>query len=376
MLGKKNDMSLSKKKDRSLSKKEETGLTNVNYQRDRLFKKGINFMADEKLEEAVRNFEMILRTDPNDVEAMLKLGYSRFHLDDYSEAMRVYDKILDIDVTNPEAWNLKSLVNYEKKNYAKALDCVEKAIDSDPTYGMAWYNKACYLSMLNQVPDSLESLKRSIEIDVKNARKAVKDKDFVNVRSEEGFKRIIEVVLIESLRQGYHTIGAIVWTTFLGKEDTIKGLDELILKGVVIKSEKRQGFNQIIPIYDLVPDVAKKIGAKRRGLLGPKEIGKVTTPVKNLKEIGLGIQTTMTAIENEDMKKTIDSFDVFINPAKCGQQMIEEFLDEHREIRLFKIRLDDKGQDYLIDNKKKMLELFETIEIQVTKKLRANVTHN
>ena len=115
---------------------------------------------------------MILRADPNDVEAMLKLGYSRFHLDDYSESMRVYDKILDIDVTNPEAWNLKSLVNYEKKNYAKALDCVEKAIDSDPTYGMAWYNKACYLSMLNQIPDSLEALKHSIEIDVKNARKA------------------------------------------------------------------------------------------------------------------------------------------------------------------------------------------------------------
>ena len=126
---------------------------------------------------------------------------------------------------------------------------------------MAWYNKACYLSMLNQVPDSLEALKRSIEIDVKNARKAVKDKDFVNVRSEEGFKRIIEVVLIESLRQGYHTIGSIVWTTFLGKEDTIKGLDELILKGIVVKNEKRQGLNQIIPIYDLVPDVCNTIWA-------------------------------------------------------------------------------------------------------------------
>ncbi len=104
-----------KKKDTSLAKKDETSLTNVNYQRDRLFKKGINLMADEKLEEAVINFEMILRADPNDVEAMLKLGYSRFHLDDHSEAMRVYDKILDIDVTNPEAWNLKSLVNYEKQ---------------------------------------------------------------------------------------------------------------------------------------------------------------------------------------------------------------------------------------------------------------------
>ena len=84
----------------------------------------------------------------------------------------------------------------------------------------------------------------------------------------------------------------------------------------------------------------------------------------------------MTAIENEDMEKVVESFDTYINPAKCGQQMIDEFLDEHREIRLFKIRLDDKGKDYLIDNKKKMLELFETIEITVTKKLRANVAQN
>ena len=65
---------------------------------------------------------------------------------------------------------------------------------------------------------------------LKTQEKPVKDKDFVNVRSEEGFKRIIEVVLIESLRQGYHTIGAIVWTTFLGKEDTIKGLDGINLE--------------------------------------------------------------------------------------------------------------------------------------------------
>ena len=52
--------------------------------------------------------------------------------------------------------DLKSLVNYEKKNYAKALDCAEKSIDSDPTFGMAWYNRACYLSLLNEVPESLD----------------------------------------------------------------------------------------------------------------------------------------------------------------------------------------------------------------------------
>jgi hypothetical protein len=163
----------------------------------------------------------------------------------------------------------------------------------------------------------------------------------------------------------------------VGKEEAIKGLGGVNFeRSWSLKMKKGQGFNQIIPIYDVIPDVAKKLGAKRRGLLGPKEMGKVPTPVKSLKEIGLAVQTTMSAIENEDLEKTVDSFDTYINPAKCGQQMIEEFLDEHREIRLFKIRLDDKGKDYLIDNKKKMLELFENMEITVTKKLRANVPQN
>ena len=367
------DISSKKKEETSIEKKEETSLTNADYQRNRLFKKGINLMADEKLEEASRTFEMILRTDPNDVEAMLKLGYSRFHLDDYSEAMRVYDKVLDIDITNSEAWNLKSLVFYEKKNFAKALDSVEKALDSEPTYDMAWYNKACYLSLMNQIPDSLESLKRSIEIDVKNARKAVKDKDFINVRNEEGFKRIIEVVVIESLRQGYHTIGSIVWTTFLSKEDTQKSLNELIEKGLVIKTHKRQGFNQMIPIYDLEPEMGKKIGAKKRTLLGTKK-AKLTAPVKNLKEIGLAVQSIKSSIGEENVEKTLENLQVFIDPSMCGEQMIEEFLEEHRDIRLYKVRLEERGSDFLIDNKRKMLEFFDNIEIRVTKKLRTNIT--
>ena len=179
----------------------------------------------------------------------------------------VYDRILDIDVTNSEAWNLKSLVHYEQKNYSKALDCVEKAIDSDPTYGMAWYNKGCFLSLLMQIPEAIEALKRSIEIDVKNARKTVKDKDFANVRVEDGFRRIIEVVVLESVRQGYHTIGAIVWTTFLNKSDAEDALTKLLEKGLIVKHEKREGLHKI-PTYDLSPDIAKKVGTEKKNLLG------------------------------------------------------------------------------------------------------------
>ena len=365
----------SKEKDESKPDKkkvEETSLVDPDYNRKKLFKKGINLMADEKLEAAIEAFEQALRIEPDNIETLMKLGYARFHLDEHNEALKVYDRILNIDVTNPEAWNLKGLVHYEQKNYSKSLDAVEKAIESDPTYGMAWYNKACFLSLLNQVPESLEALKRSIEIDVKNARKSIRDKDFTNVRIEEGFKRIQEVVVLESVRQGYHTLGAIVWTTFLDKIDAENALRKLLEKGLIIQNEKRDGLSKI-PVYDLAPNIAEKMGKEKKGLFG---ITKKTLPkpVKNLKELSQSIQSVKEAIEEEDVEKTIKLFDEFIETEKSGEQMIENFFDEHREIRLWKIRLKDRGQDYLIDNKEKMLVLFENVEVTITKKLRNEIS--
>jgi len=358
----------------SLVKKDEGSLIDADFNRNKLFSKGINLMADEKLEDASHVFEMVLRINPNDVDALLKLGYSRFHLEDYSESMRAYDKVLDIDVTNADAWNLKSLVFYERKVYGKALDCADKAIDSDPTFGMAWYNRSCYLSMLNQIPESLDALVRSIEIDVKNAKRAVKDKDFMNVRLEEGFKRIVEVVVIESLRQGYHTIGSIVWTTFLDKEDVLKCLARLMKRGLVVKHEKRQVWSTI-DTYDLVPEIANKIGTIKRGMLGipSKSLPK---PVKNLKNLAEAIQLIKSSIEEEELEKTIEYCNLFVDSTKCGQEMIDGFLEEHREVRLFKIRLKDKGIDFLRDNQKKMLAMFDNMEMAVTKKLRSDLTTN
>ncbi|AJW71154.1 tetratricopeptide repeat protein [Nitrosopumilus adriaticus] len=355
-------------------KVEETSLVDSDYNRKKLFKKGINLMADEKLEEAIVVFEQALRIEPDNIETLMKLGYARFHIDDHGEALKVYDKILEIDVTNPEAWNLKGLVHYEQKNFSKALDSVDKAIESDPTYAMAWYNKACFLSLLNQVPEALEALKRSIEIDVKNARRSIRDKDFANVRIEEGFKRIQEVVVLESVRQGYHTLGAIVWTTFLDKADAESSLRKLLEKGLIVQNEKRDGLSKI-PIYDLAPNIAEKMGKEKKGLFGitRKTLPK---PVKNLKELSHAIQSVREAIEDGDVEKTIEVFDIFINPSKSGEQMIENFFDEHREIRLWTIRLKDRGEDYLIENKEKMLILFDNIEVTITKKLRNEINYS
>jgi tetratricopeptide (TPR) repeat protein len=351
-----------------------TKLTDANYSRNKHYKKGVSLMADERMEDAARSFEDALRIDPGHVDSLLKLGYTRFHLNDLAGSMESYNKVHEIDVTNAESWNLKGLVYYKQKNYDKALECVEKAIDSNPTDGMSWYNKACYHSLLNHIQESIEALKRSIEIDVKNAKKAVRDKDFENIRMDEGYRRIVEVVVLESVRQGYHKVGQIVWTTMVGKIEVEDAARKLIEKGLLIKTEKSLGL-QKVEEYEIVPELAEKIGVEKIGVFGTV---KKSHPyvIQNLKDISEAIHATKAAIEKGDVKEVISKLDVFIEPSKKGGQMIEYFFEEHRDIRLFKIRLVDKGSEYLQANKQKMIDLFDEIEMMITKKLRNETAQN
>src|SRR5256885_1075603 len=78
----------------------ESKLTDPDYSRNKHFKKGVAMMADERMEDAVLAFEDALRIDPGHVDSLLKLGYARFHMDDYSRAMEAYNKVQQIDVTN------------------------------------------------------------------------------------------------------------------------------------------------------------------------------------------------------------------------------------------------------------------------------------
>lgn len=352
----------------------ESKITDPNYTRDKLYKKGVSLMADEKMDDAVRAFEGALQVDPGHVDSLLKLGYARFHMGDLAGSMEDYNKVHEIDVTNSDAWNLKGLIYYRQKNYEKALECVEKSIETNPTDGMSWYNKGCYYSLLNHVPEAIEALKRSIEIDVKNAKKAVRDKDFENVKADDGYRRIVEVVVLESVRQGYHKVGQIVWTTMLGKAEVEDAARKLVEKGLLIKEERNAGLSKIEE-FEIAPELAAKIGVEKKGLFGTT---KKTNPllIQHLKEISEAVQAVKSAIEKGDVNEVIAKMDVFIDPSKRGAQMIEHFFEEHRDIRLFKIRLTDKGYEYLQANKQKMIDLFDHIESQTTKKLRSETTQN
>ena len=334
------------------------GTDHLDFQVSDLYKKGVNYMSNDKLSDAIRSFELALRLDPSYVEAWIKKGYAHFHLRDYSFAISSYDMALNIDPDNHEAWNLKGLAYYKMNNYTKAIECCTKALDSNPSDGLVWYNYACYLTLDGKIDNGMEALKRAIEIDISHAKKAVRDKDFENARAEEGFMRIIEVVVLESLRQGYDYAGKIVWATGMDSQDVQEAIMRLSMKGLVTIKQKKSITGKE-EYYELSRDISDKLGeVKRSGFLRPKEY---SAPIQEIKDIIEILDKSTESVKNADLNQTIDSFEQLTNPSKHGNTMIEQFFDQHRDLRLYQARLNDKGQEYLDSHKSELTTLLEDI---------------
>ncbi|MDW3630052.1 MAG: tetratricopeptide repeat protein [Nitrososphaeraceae archaeon] len=341
-----------------------THINNINnIQKFDLYNKGINHMANEKLSDAIRCFELSLRIDPQFVNAWIKKGYTHFHLAEYSVAISCYDNALDLDINNFEAWNLKGLAYYRMNNLLKAIECCEKSIDINHNNAMAWYNLSCYLVLDGRVDDGMEALKRAIEIDISYAKRAVRDKDFENAKAEEGFRRIIEVVVLEAIRHGYDYPGKIIWITGMDKADVDDALLRLSMKGLVLRKEKKNFFNKE-EYFELSKEIASKVGTlKRSGFMGKSR--EVSPPVQQLKDISEILAKMRDSVEQGDVQATIGYFDKLINPSIHGSTMIEKFFNEHRDLRLYQNRLKDKGQEYLNSHKSDFIKLMIEIDSKV-----------
>lgn len=360
-LGRKSKRSADSPSDVSIH--EEDTLDQRDFQKYDLYRKGVNSMSNQKFEDAIRSLELALRLDPKYVDAWLKKGYAHFLLGEYNSAILSYDKALEVDVNNVEPWNLKGLAYYKLKNYDKAISACEKAIDVNPNDGMVWYNYACYLVLIGRIDEGLDALKRSIEIDVSYARKAVKDRDFESARAEEGFRRIIEVVVLESIRQGYNYVGKIVWITGMDKSDVEDAAMRLAMKGLLIRREKK-GITSKEEYYEIAKEIADKIGyTKNTGFLKRSKV--VSAPLQELKDISEIIGTAKMSVEKGDLRLTTEALEKLINPAQHGNAMIEQFFDEHRDLRLYDIRLKDRGQEFLNSHKMDLIDLLSEIDAKV-----------
>jgi len=104
---------------------------------------------------------------------------------------------LDIEgsaINTSFSYNLVKLGHLKKDDsyFKRALEKAGRAIRSNKNYDVAWYNKACAHSLLEDKNNTLESLKRAIELDSKYKKMAKEDEDFKWLWEDEDFKKLVE----------------------------------------------------------------------------------------------------------------------------------------------------------------------------------------
>ena len=124
------------------------------------YNEGNKSFLSGNLEEAVKNYKMALHHDKDFVDARINL----------------------------------STAYLKEKQYDKALETLKAVQEKHPSNPNLHYNVGCYYSLTGNIDQSLESIKKSVQLGFKNVQAIHTDPDLENLRKEPVFKEWFETL--------------------------------------------------------------------------------------------------------------------------------------------------------------------------------------
>jgi tetratricopeptide (TPR) repeat protein len=119
-----------------------------------------------KLARDIQQLEQILKTDPNNYDALVQLGNSQFDIGAPQKSIDAYRRALAIKGTDPNVWTDMGVMYRELKNFPDAVNCFRKAITFDPRHASSRYNLGVVLLHdLNDYPGAIEAWEGLLSIE-------------------------------------------------------------------------------------------------------------------------------------------------------------------------------------------------------------------
>jgi len=157
-----------------------------------------------------------------------------------------------------------------------------------------------------------------------------------------------------------------LWVTGLDRAEIQDATTRLANKGLLIKNVKKS-FTGKDEQYELTQELISKIGLEKRSNSKPLEGKKeVLFSSQQLRDISNILYESSESSERGDLNLLLQNIDKLLNPILHGTLILDNYFEEHRELRLFNSRLREKGQEYLNSNKDEisrfMLEMEKKIK--------------
>lgn len=156
-----------------------------------VFQEGIKLLKSGKYEEAIENFDKILKIGPATEAGWINKGLCLIGLKKIQDAIKNYDIALRF---NPN-FNLilyhKAFALIQLEKYDDAIPYLKKSIRTNPKFANAYYDLACIESIRKNKEISLGLLEKAIKLDSGYKKKANNDKDFDDIRDSLEFKELV-----------------------------------------------------------------------------------------------------------------------------------------------------------------------------------------
>jgi len=156
--------------------------------------KGLALFNLGRYDDALSCLDEALRMDPEYGVALLAKGQVLLSSDRYEEALNCLDAVLDKEWTNIDALILKGLALSKLSRYEEAIRCWDSIVQINRNNATGWYNKACYEARMGYTDAALESLYKAIQIDKHVALEAKREEDFANLKNDERFLSLTNLV--------------------------------------------------------------------------------------------------------------------------------------------------------------------------------------
>ncbi|MEA2022204.1 MAG: tetratricopeptide repeat protein [Candidatus Caldatribacteriota bacterium] len=148
-------------------------MKNKTYDTD--FAKAETYLNDGHIDQAIKEFQDVVKRFPADAKCYSKLGACFACQKRFKQAKEYIEKAINLNPKFSEPYNNLGNIFLEEKNYKKAVELYEKAINLNPDYAAAHSNLGLAYKKLNQYVKAVRSFKKAAEIDRKTPTVKVKE---------------------------------------------------------------------------------------------------------------------------------------------------------------------------------------------------------
>jgi len=130
---------------------------------------GYTYLNSGRVEEAMEQFQQVLRIDPEYSSAHHNLGIALMQKDRIPEAIEHFDRALKVDPDNPTTQANLAIALSKQGHASEAIEHYQVALRLNPNDASIHYNLALTLNGLGRSPEAVREFQEAIRLDPNNA---------------------------------------------------------------------------------------------------------------------------------------------------------------------------------------------------------------